>query len=125
MADFKIEADSEYIRIDGFSFAPAEADDVKAAASFAGGMRDFPQLPPSIPFKAFVVAFSEDGTLTLSRANSTGGEIKFSFDTVDTLILAVDSASGISIDKKRHDPSPRHAGALDLFNSGDIIEGGF
>lgn len=123
MAEFKIEADSEHIRIDGFTFAPAEADDVKAAASFAGGMRDFPQLPPRIPYKVFIVDFSEDGSLTLTRASGEGGRIDFSFDTVDQLIIAVDSASGISIDKKRHDPSPRHAGSLDMFNSGDIIEG--
>ena len=123
MAEFKVEADSEYIRIDGFSFAPAEAEDVKAAASFAGGMRDFPALPPRIPYKSFVVEFSEDGTLVLSRANGDGKVITFSFNTVDTLILAVDSALGISIDKKRHDPSPRHAGALAMFNTGDIIEG--
>lgn len=123
MAEFKVEADSEYIRVDGFTFAPAEAADVKAAASFAGGMRDFPQLPPRIPFKAFTVDFSEDGTLTLARASGQGGAITFSFNTVDRLILAVDSGLGISIDKKRHDPSPRHAGSLDMFNSGDIIEG--
>lgn len=123
MSDFKVEADSEYIRIDGFTFAPAEADVLKAAVSFAGGMREFPQLPPRIPYETFVVAFSEDGTLTLSRANGEGGEIKFSFDTVDKLVMAVSNASDISIDKKRHDPSPRHAGSLDMFNSGDIIEG--
>lgn len=123
MAEFKIEADSEYIRVDGFTFAPAEADDVKAAVSFAGGMRDFPALPPRIPYKAFTVTFSEDGTLTLARANGEGGTIGFSFDTVDQLVLAVSTASEISIDKKRHDPSPRHAGSLDMFNSGDIIEG--
>ena len=125
MAEFKIEADSEHIRIDGFTFAPAEADDVKAAASFAGGMRDFPRLPPQIPYKACVVKFSEDGTLSLARASGEGGVINFSFDTVDQLIIAVGSATGISIDKKRHDPSPRNAGSLSMFNSGDIIEGGW
>lgn len=123
MAEFKIEADSEYIRVDGFTFAPAEADTVKAAVSFAGGMRDFPALPPRIPYEAFVVDFSEDGTLSMSRANGEGGSIEFSFDTVDQLVLAVSTATDISIDKKRHDPSPRHAGSLSLFNSGDVIEG--
>jgi hypothetical protein len=86
-------------------------------------MRDFPQLPPQIPYECFVVRFSEDGTLTLARGNGEGGSITFSFDTVDQLILAVDSASGVSVDKKRHSPSPRHAGSLDMFNSGDVIEG--
>ena len=125
MAEFKVEADSEYIRIDGFTFSPAEADTVKAAVSFAGGMRDFPQLPPRIPYEAFIVEFSEDGTLTLKRSGDESTCITFSFDTVDQLVLAVAAASGISVDKKRHDPSPRHAGSLDMFNSGDIIEGGW
>lgn len=123
MAEFKIEADSEYIRIDGFTFSPAEADNVKAAISFAGGMRDFPQLPPRIPYEAFVVDFSEDGTLTLSRSSGQGGAIQFSFETVDALVLAVSTATEVSIDKKRHDPSPRLSGSLDMFNSGDVIEG--
>ena len=123
MADFKVEADSEYIRVDGFTFAPAEADDVKAAVSFAGGMREFEALPPQINYSAFVVGFSEDGTLTLARGNGEGGSVTFSFDSVDQLIIAVDNAAGMSIDKKRHDPSPRHAGSLDMYNSGDVIEG--
>ena len=123
MSEFKVEADSEYIRIDGFTFAPAEADTVKAAASFAGGMREFPQLPPRIPYESFIVEFSEDGTLTIRRSNGEGGTLVFSFNSVDQLIVAIDQASGISIDKKRHSPSPRHAGSLDMFNSGDVIEG--
>jgi hypothetical protein len=123
MADFEIEADSEYIKIDGFTFAPAEADDVKAAISFAGGMREFPALPPGIPYGSFSVAFHEDGTLALTRTGQNDPKLVFSFDTVDKLIVAISDASLMSIDKKRHSPSPRHAGSLDMFNSGDVIEG--
>lgn len=123
MADFKVEADSEYIRIDGFTFAPAEADNIKAAVSFAGGMREFPALPPCIPYGAFTVTFHEDGGLTLTRTEQPDTKLEFSFDSVDQLVVVVDLASQQSIDKKRHSPSPRHAGALDMFNSGDVIEG--
>jgi len=123
MSNFKVEADSEFIRIDGFTFSPAEADSIKSAASFAGGMREFPALPPKVAFGAFVVEFNEDGALRLSRESGVGGKIEFSFDTVDQLVVVIDIASGVSIDKKRHSPSPRHAGSLDMFNSGDVIEG--
>ncbi len=120
---FKIEADSEFIKIDGFQIAPGEADTLKSAISFAGGMREFPGLPPYIEFEQFKVNFFEDGTLTVERLDGSGTTLKFDFNTVDSLVLAINSASEISIDRKRLNPSPRHAGALDMFNSGDIIEG--
>jgi len=123
MAEFDIEADSEYIRIDGFTFAPAEADEVKSAISFAGGMRDFPTLPPQLAFERFVVKFYEDGTLTLERSGDETTVIKFDFDSIDSLIVAITSGLDISIDKKRLSPSPRHVGSLSMFNSGDVIEG--
>jgi hypothetical protein len=85
-------------------------------------MRKFPGLPPFIEFKQFTVEFTEDGTLRVFRSGSPG-EITFSFDTVDTLVLAVNKALGICLDQKRLRPSPRHSGSLDLYNSGDIIEG--
>lgn len=120
---FKIEADSEFIRVDEFTVAPGEADNLKAAVSFAGGMREFPGLPPSIDYQQFKVSFFEDGTLTLTRVDGTGSTLKFNFDRVDELVLAINTASEICVDRKRLNPSPRHAGSLDMFNSGDIIEG--
>ena len=120
---FKIEADSEFIKIDEFQIAPGEADTLKSAISFAGGMRSFPGLPPFIPFEQFKVNFFEDGTLSLVRLDGTGTVLEFNFDRVDELVLAINSASEISVDRKRLNPSPRHAGSLDFFNSGDIIEG--
>ncbi len=120
---FKVEADSEFIVIDGFKIAPGEADNMKSAVSFAGGMREFPGLPPFIPFEQFKVSFFEDGTLTLERLDGTGTKVTFSFDRVDELVIAINTASEISVDRKRLNPSPRHAGSLDMFNSGDIIEG--
>ena len=124
MADFKIDADSEIIRIDGFAFTPSEAEVLKSAVSFAGGMREFPGLPPFIEFGPFIVQFHEDGSLVASRANTAGnGEIKFSFDTVDKLVLAINSALATSIDLKKLRPSPRSVGAIGMFNNGDIIEG--
>jgi hypothetical protein len=122
---FKIEADSEFIRIDGFTVAPGEADNLKAAVSFAGGMREFPGLPPFIPFEQFKVSFFEDGTLTLERLDGSGSKINFDFDTVDALVIAINTAAEISIDRKRLDPSPRAVGSLDMFNSGDVIEGSY
>jgi hypothetical protein len=120
---FKIEADSEYIKVDGFTIAPGEADNLKSAISFAGGMREFPGLPPYIPFGQFKVSFFEDGTLTLERLDGTGTTLKFDFNRVDELVLAINTASEISVDKKRLNPSPRHAGSLEMWNTGDIIEG--
>jgi hypothetical protein len=120
---FKIEADSEFIRIDGFQIAPGEADHMKSAVSFAGGMREFKGLPPHIPFEQFKVSFFEDGSLVLERLNGTGSTLKFDFNRVDELVIAINTASEISVDRKRLNPSPRHAGSLDMFNSGDIIEG--
>ena len=120
--EFTVDTNSEWITIDGVKFAPAEADNLKSAVSFAGGMKDFPSLPPSMPFEQFVVEFNEDGTLRVCRSGSPG-EITFSFDTVDTLILAIQKASEICLDQKRLRPSPRHVGSLDMFNSGDVIEG--
>jgi hypothetical protein len=120
---FKIEADSEFIKIDGFTIAPGEADTLKAAISFAGGMRNFNQLPPFIPFEQFKVSFFEDGSLTLERLDGTGTKIEFDFNRVDELVLAINTASEISIDRKRLNPSPRLSGSLDFFNSGDVIEG--
>ena len=120
---FKVEADSEFIKIDGFQIAPGEADSMKAAVSFAGGMREFPGLPPFIPFEQFKVSFFEDGTLTLERLNGTGVTLRFDFNRVDELVLAINTASEISVDRKRLNPSPRHAGSLDMFNTGDVIEG--
>ena len=122
MADFKIDADSEIIRINGFAFAPAEAEGLKNAVSFAGGMREFPALPPTIEYGAFTVQFNEDGTLVLTRTRGQG-KIEFSFDTVDALVQTINAALGISVDLKRLKPSPRHAGSLSMFNSGDVIEG--
>ena len=121
---FKIEADSETISIDGLKIAPAEGADLKEAISFAGGMREFPKLPSYMPFHQFVIKFFDDGTLRILRANSIdSGEIKFSFDTIDTLIIAITQAIDISVDKKKLDPSPRHSGGFVMHNSGDIIEG--
>ena len=120
--NFKDKTNSEHIVINGFRIAPAEADDLKSAVSFAGGMREFPVLPPSIPYGRFVVVFNEDGTLVVSRDGSLG-EIEFSFDTVDQLIVAINDASQVSADNKKLKPSPRATGGLDFFNSGDVIEG--
>jgi len=120
---FKIEADSELIRIDGFQIVPGEAGAFKSAVSFAGGMREFPGLPPYIDHGSFRVNFFEDGSLSLERLNSSVPALNFSFDTVDELVLAVDTALGISVDKKRLDPSPRSSGSLSVWNTGDIIEG--
>lgn len=122
MAEFEIDTNSEWITIEGVKFAPAEADNLKSAISFAGGMREFPGLPPFIEFEQFTVEFNENGTLRVFRAGSPG-EITFSFDTVDGLIVAINTAAGICLDQKRLRPSPRHSGSLDMFNSGDIIEG--
>ena len=120
--NFKDKTNSEHIVINGFRIAPAEADDLKSAVSFAGGMREFPVLPPSIPYGRFIVTFNEDGTLVVSRDGSLG-EIEFSFDTVDQLVVAINDASQISADQKKLKPAPRATGGLDFFNSGDIIEG--
>jgi len=123
MAEFTLDTNSEWITIEGLRFAPAEADTLKSAVSFAGGMREFPGLPPFIEFEQFTVHFFEDGTLVVSRITEPGNEIGFSFDTVDTLILAIQKATEICLDQKRLKPSPRHVGSLDMFNSGDVIEG--
>jgi hypothetical protein len=120
---FKIEADSEIIKIDEFQIVPGEVDALKEAVSFAGGMREFPGLPPSIDFKQFKVSFFEDGRLTVDRIDGRGNTLTFDFDRVDELVLSLITASEISVDRKRLNPSPRHAGSLDMFNSGDIIEG--
>jgi hypothetical protein len=123
MTDFKIEADSEDIKIEGFKIAPAEGAELSKAIGFAGGMRDFPYLPPQITFPPFTVSFYEDGTMILRRANGTGGELKFAFNTVDLLVVAVNQAVEISRDQKRLRPSPR-ANSSNLFGEeGDVIEG--
>ena len=123
MAEFTVDTNSEWITIEGLTFAPAEADSLKSAVSFAGGMREFSKFPPSIDFEQFTVHFFEDGTLVVSRTTEPGNEIGFSFNTVDTLVLAIQKATNICLDQKRHRPSPRHSGSLDMFNSGDVIEG--
>ena len=122
MVEFTINTDSEWITVEGLRFAPAEADNLKSAVSFAGGMRNFSKLPPSIDFEQFTVQLFEDGTLVVSRTGYPE-EIKFSFDSVDTLILAIQKATEICLDQFRLRPSPRHSGSLDLFNSGEVIEG--
>lgn len=122
MAEFVIDSNSEWITIDEIRFAPAEADALKEAVSFAGGMRDFTSIPPSIDSNQFTVQFFEDGTLILTRTGQPG-QITFSFDTVDTLVEAITQATAICVDMKRLKPSPRHSGSLDMFNSGDVIEG--
>jgi hypothetical protein len=123
MADFKVTADSEVITIDGLTIAPAEADNLKEAVSFAGGMRDVSRLPPQIDYKQFIVQFFEDGKLTVFRANGLGGEIVFSFSEVDQLVTTVTSALGVSIDRKKLRPSPRAVGDPGFMADGDIIEG--
>ena len=120
---FKIEADSEIIKIDGFQIVPGEAAMLKEAASFAGGMREFPGLPPSIDYEKFKVSFFEDGSLQLNRVDGTGTVLEFDFDRVDELVLALNTALAISVDKKRLNPSPRSVGSLQMWNTGDIIEG--
>ncbi len=122
MAEFELDITSEWIIVEGLRFAPAEADNLKSAISFAGGMREFSSLPPSIDFEQFTVQFFEDGTLVASRTGYPE-EIKFDFNTVDTLILAIQKATEICLDQYRLRPSPRHSGSLDMFNSGDVIEG--
>ncbi len=120
---FKIEADSEFIDIDNFRIAPGEAEKLQAAVSFAGGMREFPGLPPFIDSHQFRVSFFENGDLEVSRVDGTGTTLKFDFNTIDELVVAVNTALGISVDRKRLNPSPRLSGSLDFFNSGDVIEG--
>ena len=122
MVEFELDITSEWIIVEGLRFAPAEADNLKSAVSFAGGMREFPGLPPFIEFEQFTVDFNEDGTLVASRTGYPE-KIRFSFDTVDDLILTIQKASEICLDQKRLRPSPRHSGSLDMFNSGDVIEG--
>lgn len=124
MAEFEFSkrTTSEKIVIDGFEISPAEADDLKSAVSFAGGMRKFPRLPKKIPYGRFEVHFREEGTLTVNRTGSPG-EIVFSFDTVDKLILAITMATDISINQKILSPAPRAVGSIAMFNSGDVIEG--
>jgi len=102
--------------------APAEADALKSAVSFAGGMRDFPALPPQINYEQFTVRFFEDGTLVVARATGQG-EIRFDFDQVDELMLAINQILGVSIDLKRLSPSPRCVGDPGFNTSGDVIEG--
>ncbi len=121
MSRFKIEADSEIIKIDGFEIAPAEGAILTEAISFAGGMRDFPYLPPQIEFPPFAVAFYEDGTLSAKRGNGVGGELKFSFASVDELVVAVNQAIEVSRDQKRLRPSPRITSSNLFGNEGDII----
>ncbi len=123
MAEFKYEADSELITIDGLTIAPAEADHLKSAVSFAGGMRDFTPLPPQIDFEQFVVRFFEDGSLIVNRATGEGGEIRFHFNTVDRLVVVITQALGISVDRKMLRPSPRSVGDPGFLAEGDIIEG--
>ena len=122
MVEFTIDTNSEWIIVEGLRFAPAEADNLKSAVSFAGGMRNFSKLPPSIDFEQFTVQFFEDGTLIVSRTGYPE-EIRFDFNSVDTLILAIQKATEICLDQFRLRPSPRHSGSLDLFNSGEVIEG--
>jgi hypothetical protein len=124
MAEFKTNATSEVITIDGLTIAPGEAATLKAAVSFAGGMRDFVPLPPKIDFEQFTVHFHEDGTLVVNRATGPG-EIRFNFNTVDDLVLVITRCLDSSIDKKRLDPSPRAVGDPGFNTSGDVIEGGF
>lgn len=123
MAEFKIEADSETIKIDGFEIAPAEGATLAEAISFAGAMRDFPQLPPQIGFPPFAVEFYEDGALVVKRLNETGEKLKFAFNTVDQLVVAVNQAIEISRDQKRLRPSPRITSSNLFGNEGDVIEG--
>ena len=123
MADFKIEADSEIITIENLTIAPAEGATLSEAISFAGAMRDIPRLPPQVGFPPFVVNFYEDGSLVVKRADGTGGEIKFAFNTVDELVLAVNSAVEVSRDHKRLRPSPRVTSSNLFGKEGDVIEG--
>jgi len=124
MAEFEFSkrTTSERIVIDDFEITPAEAADLKSAVSFAGGMKTFPALPEKIKFGHFEIYFNEDGTLSAKRDDKPG-EITFTFDLVDKLILAITSASNISINKKMLSPAPRAVGSIALFNSGDVIEG--
>jgi hypothetical protein len=121
MADFEVTADSENITVDGLTIAPAEAAALKAAVSFAGSMRKVENLPHVINYEQFVVQFSEDGTLVVSRASGISGEIRFSFDTVDQLVVTLTSALGISIDRKKLRPSPRATGDPGFNSEGDIM----
>jgi hypothetical protein len=123
MAEFEYKADSEIITIEGFTITPAEAAHLKEAVSFAGGMRDLPRLPPQIDYEQFVVKFSEDGSLVVNRATGEGGEIKFHFNTVDRLVVAITDALGVSVDRKMLRPSPRSVGDPGFLAEGDIIEG--
>jgi hypothetical protein len=124
MEDFEVIADSENITIDGLTIAPAEADTLKEAIGFAGGMRDLPRLPPQINYRQFVVRFFENGKLIVERAgDGVSGQIEFSFQTVDKLVTTVTSALGISIDRKKLRPSPRAVGDPGFMADGDIIEG--
>jgi hypothetical protein len=121
MAEFEIEADSETIKIDGFEIAPAEGAVLSEAISFAGAMRDIPRLPEKIDFPPFRVFFSEDGTMAVKRVDGSGGVIEFAFNTVDQLLVAVNQAIEISLDRKRLAPSPRVTSGDLYANEGEII----
>ena len=123
MANFKVVADSEFIQIDDLRIAPAEADALKAAISFAGAMRDVPTLPPKINYNQFVVEFFEDGSLVVARESGQGGKIHFDFNTVDQLVVAVSNGLGMNLDRKRLSPSPRSVGDVGFNDHPDIIEG--
>jgi hypothetical protein len=125
MPEFETTADSEIITIDGLTIAPAEADNLKGAVSFASSMREIPNILDlgEINFQQFVVHFYEDGNLVVRRADNTGGAINFTFSNADHLIATITSALGISIDRKKLRPSPRSVGDPGFMADGDIIEG--
>ena len=123
MSKFKVKADSEMITIENLLISPNEGAALAEAVSFAGAMRDIPRLPPQIGFPPFVVEFYEDGTMIAKRGDGRGGKIEFAFNTVDELVLAIQSAIDVSKDQKRLRPAPR-CNTSNLFgDEGDVIEG--
>lgn len=120
MPEFEVVADSELITVDGFTIVPAEADILKGAVSFAGSMREINPLPAQIHYQQFTVQFFEDGTLIVDRGDG-GEELKFSFDTVDRLVVAITDAVNISIDKKKLRPSPRSVGDPGFMADGELL----
>lgn len=122
---FKVDISSNGVTLvrDGkLSFSPAEGDPLRKLVGMVLSMSSFKVLPPYLKSSPFEVAFSEEGSCTLSRKDRLGEGIVFSFSEGDSLIKAIDLGTSKHSDELRIRGGPR-AGVSSYDPPEPIIEG--
>ena len=110
VGEFTINAlgDALSITADGsLLFSPAEAGRLIELVSLTLQAINLPAVPPKLSYSPFMVTFSPDGEMLLSRQTEPDKGLKFTSNTGDTLISAIDTGLKKHTDELKIRGGPR------------------